>query len=174
MNSKDKNSYILKNKLGFPGGSVVRIPTPVQETWVCFMIQEGPMCHGAARHLQHSCWAGALETSGRTCWGRGSQHRSRARWSPCCTTGEAAATGEKARTVRKTQCGQNWAINLKERVYWRGNRPGWCGAFLSWSMPFIAWIWCDAEKVSCHFVIQSAMLIQWRVTDGARHPRCHH
>ena len=60
--------FKTKKCFGCLGGSVVRICLPVQETWVGSLIQENPMCHGAAKPMHHDYWACALEPMSRNYW----------------------------------------------------------------------------------------------------------
>ena len=54
-----KSSYtyesIYLGARGFPGGSVVKNPTAVQETWVLSLGQEDPLEKGIATHSSISC-----------------------------------------------------------------------------------------------------------------------
>ena len=53
---------------GFPGGSVVKNPLPMQETWVQSLIWENPTCHEAAKPVHHKSWAWALEPWNQSYW----------------------------------------------------------------------------------------------------------
>ena len=46
---------------GFPGGSVVKNPPAVQETWVRPLVEEESTCHGTAKPVCHNYWACAPE-----------------------------------------------------------------------------------------------------------------
>ena len=53
---------------GFPGGSVVRIHLPVQETGVRSLIWEDPTCHGATKSMHHNYRACDLEPESWNYW----------------------------------------------------------------------------------------------------------
>ena len=53
---------------GFLGGSVKRIPLPMQETWVRSLIWEDPTCHGATKLTHHIYEARALEPRSHNYW----------------------------------------------------------------------------------------------------------
>ena len=54
--------FLLKiYQQGFPGGSVVENPLPVQDTRVRSLIQEDPTRCRAAKPMSHNCWAHTRE-----------------------------------------------------------------------------------------------------------------
>ena len=54
--------------LGFLGGSVKKIPLPMQETWVRSLIWDDPTCHGATKLTHHNYEARALEPRSHNSW----------------------------------------------------------------------------------------------------------
>lgn len=51
---RDSLKKEIKNKQGFPGGSVVKVRLPLQETWVLFLVEDSTFC-GAAKPMRHIC-----------------------------------------------------------------------------------------------------------------------
>ena len=61
LNPGWSNLKIFTSAKGFPGGSVVKKPLPMQGTRLQSLIQEDPTCHGATKSMCHSYWACALQ-----------------------------------------------------------------------------------------------------------------
>ena len=58
---KPSHLSVHKHREGFPGGTVVKVCLPMQETWVRSLIREDPTCCRATKPVRHSRRAGALE-----------------------------------------------------------------------------------------------------------------
>ena len=60
-----KKIYYFNNPsnshLGFPGGSVVKNPPAIQETWVRSLGQEDPLEKEVATHSQFSCLGNSMD-----------------------------------------------------------------------------------------------------------------
>ena len=48
--SQHQEKQTKEQAQGFLGGSVVKNLPEMQETWVQFLVQEDPVCHGAPNH----------------------------------------------------------------------------------------------------------------------------
>ena len=54
--------------VGFPGGSAMRNPLPMQETQVQALIQEEPICWGTTKPTHYNYWTYALEPQTHNKW----------------------------------------------------------------------------------------------------------
>ena len=46
----------------------IRIPLPMQGTWVQALVREDPTCSGTTKPVRHNYWACALEPTIHNCW----------------------------------------------------------------------------------------------------------
>ena len=66
--SKHPSSSQNSSAGGFPGGPVVKNPSPMQDTRVRSLVWEDPTCQGATKPGHHNCWACALEPGSCNHW----------------------------------------------------------------------------------------------------------
>jgi len=59
--------------MGFPGGSVVKSPPAMQETWVQSLLQEDPTYHRATKPVHQSYWDCALDPRNHSYWAQAVQ-----------------------------------------------------------------------------------------------------
>ena len=65
---KPSASFTEVKQEDFPGGAVVKICLPMQETRVRALVQQDPTCRGATKPVCHNYWAWALELAGHNYW----------------------------------------------------------------------------------------------------------
>ena len=140
----------------------------MQGTQVRFLVQEDPTCHGAAKPVCHSCWAGTLElcatATGPVCCNYWSPHT----WSPGSATREGTTVRSPGLQLEKAWV-QQWSLNkaknnnqiksLKNKIYWKNFTVTWRLLKVLIQSCSFKRIW-DSVK---NFAFTSCSCLGWRV-----------